>query len=102
MNAKNLAPRVIFVALSFAVTVGVTVALFLLVPAIHDSLTMAISEGGRIFIGVVIFPAVILSLIATWWAIPDVVGIHFWQTPRDYRERLIDPHRSGRFSRGFG
>jgi hypothetical protein len=68
-NDKNLIPLVIFVALAFSFSAGTTVAVFLLVPAIHDSVVMAISEGGKIFIGVVIFPAGILSLVATLWVI---------------------------------
>ena len=57
--------RVAFVAVSLAVTSGITAAVFLLIPTVNNSIKLALAEGGFVFVAAVLVPSGILSLITT-------------------------------------
>ena len=66
---QHTAWRVAFVAVSLALTTGITAAFFLLIPTVNNSIKLALAEGGAVFVAVAIVPAGILSLITTGWGI---------------------------------
>ena len=57
--------RVVFVVASLVLISGITAAFFLLIPTVNNSVKLALSEGGAVFVAVAIVPAGILSLITT-------------------------------------
>ena len=61
--------RVLFVAVSLAITSGITAAVFLFIPPIRESVRLALNEGGYIFVWAVIVPSGIFSAIITVWGI---------------------------------
>lgn len=61
--------RVAFVAALPVFAIGITVAVFLFVPFVRDSVELALDEGGFVFVAAVIVPSGIFSLITTGLAI---------------------------------
>lgn len=61
--------RVAFVVLPLAFAMGITVAVFLFVPPVRNSIELALEEGGVVFVAAVIVPSGIFSLITTGLAI---------------------------------
>ncbi len=70
LNGKHrTAGRVAFVAVYLAFVMGTTVAVFLFVPLVRNSVELALAEGGAVFVWAVIVPSGIFSLVITVWAI---------------------------------
>ena len=70
LNGKyRTAWRVIFVVFSLALTSGITAVVFFFIPAVNDSVKLALREGGIIFVAAVIVPSGIFSAITTVWGI---------------------------------
>ena len=70
LNGKyRTAWRVTFVALSLLLASILTAIVFLFIPAVNDSVKLALDEGGVVFVLAVIVPSGILAAITTAWGI---------------------------------
>ena len=66
---RHLVRRVVFVCLSMALIMGLTLAVFFLIPTVNDAVKLALAEGGAVFVWVVLVPAGILAAVTTLWAV---------------------------------
>lgn len=70
LNGKHhTAWRLVFTAAFIALSSGITAAFFLLVPTANNSVRLALDEGGWVFVGAVIVPSGIFSLITLAWGL---------------------------------
>ncbi len=64
-GGKYTALRVVATAIPICLAMGITVAVFLAVPAVNDALKLAIREGGAAFKLLVLLPASVMAIVTT-------------------------------------